>query len=206
MSTLAESIPRARASVSGRVVDVALVFSGAVLMIGLSQVAVPLPFTPVPITGQTLGVLLIGSSLGPVRGALSMALFLAVGATGLHVFAQGEGGVSLLGLASATGGYLWGFLVASAVVGLLARRGWDRSLRSSIGAMLIGEITIYAVALPWLGASLDVAAARSLELGLYPFVVGDLIKLAIAAVALPLAWRLVPAPSSADPEQGRRPR
>ncbi len=168
-----------------------LAFGGSWLVAGLAQVSIPLPFTPVPITGQTLGVLLVGASLGPGLGALSMGMYLAQGAFGLPMFAGGAAGVSVLGLASATGGYLWGFVASAAVVGFLSRRGWDRSIRSSIGAMFLGEVVLYAIGVPWLAAAIDVPLAKALELGLAPFVIGDAIKLFVAAGLLPTAWRLV---------------
>ena len=161
------------------------------MIAGLAQVSVRLPFTPVPITGQTLGVLLVGASLGPALGAASVGLYLLEGAVGLPFFAGGEHGVSVLGAASATGGYLWGFVVAAAVVGWLSREGWDRSIRTSIGAMFLGEILIYAVGVPWLMAAVHLPLTEGLEKGLYPFVIGDTIKLLIAAGVLPAVWKLL---------------
>lgn len=190
MTTLAYAVFRPRLSVSASALNIGLVLAGALLMTGLSQVAVPLPFTPVPITGQTLGVLLVGSGLGWKRGVASMLLFLSAGAVGLPVFAQGEGGIHVLLLGNATGGYLWGFAFAALVLGRIAERGWGRSLRSSIAAMLIGQIVIYLCGVPWLAATLGVSASRALELGLYPFVVGDVLKILVAATSLPLAWKL----------------
>ncbi|HXF73159.1 MAG TPA: biotin transporter BioY [Actinomycetota bacterium] len=190
MSTLASTlVPRARASAAAS--RVALAVAGSLLVAALAQLRIPLPFTPVPITGQTLGVLLVGAALGPGLGAASMGLYLLEGAIGLPFFAGGAHGWSVLGLASATGGYLWGFVAAAAVVGWLARRGWDRSFRGAVAAMLIGEVVLYAVGVPWLAAALGVPAERALELGLYPFVLGDVLKLFAAAVLLPSAWRLV---------------
>lgn len=170
---------------------VLLAFAGSWLVAALAQVEIPLPFTPVPITGQTLGVLLVGASLGPGLGAVSMVLYLAQGALGLPFYSGGDSGMEFLRLSAATGGYLWGFVLSAAVVGALAERGWDRSIRSSIGAMFLGEVVLYAVAIPWLMQALDVSLARALELGLAPFVVGDTLKLLAAAGLLPLAWRLV---------------
>lgn len=167
-----------------------LAFCGGWLVAGLAQISIPLPFTPVPITGQTLGVLLVGASLGPSLGALSMGLYLAQGALGLPFFAGGSSGVSVLGLASATGGYLWGFVAAAVVVGYLSRHGWDRSIRSAIGAMFLGEVVLYLVGIPWLAAAIDVPLGRALELGLAPFVIGDTIKVLLAAGLLPAGWRL----------------
>jgi biotin transport system substrate-specific component len=170
---------------------VAVVVAGSLLVAGLAQLSVRLPFTPVPITGQTLGVLLVGASLGLELGVASMLLYLAEGAVGLPFFAEARSGADLLGLSSATGGYLWGFVLTAAVVGWLSRRGWDRSLRGSIGAMFVGEIVLYAAGVPWLMAALDLPLEEGLELGLYPFIVGDTLKLLIAAGLLPAAWRVV---------------
>jgi len=164
--------------------------AGTLLIAALAQVSITLPFTPVPITGQTLGVLLVGASLGPLLGGASVLLYLAMGAIGLPVFARGASGVDVLRLSSATGGYLWGFVLAAVVVGWLSRKGWDRSIRSSLGAMLLGEIVIFAVGIPWLMAALDVPVQKALEFGLYPFVIGDTLKLLLAAALLPAAWRV----------------
>ena len=170
---------------------VLLAFCGSWLVAALAQIEIRLPFTPVPITGQTLGVLLVGASLGAGLGAVSMALYLVQGALGLPFFSGGESGADFLQLSAVTGGYLWGFVVSAAVVGALAERRWDRSIRSSIGEMFLGEVVLYAIAIPWLMQALDVSLAEALELGLAPFVVGDTLKLLAAAGLLPLAWRLV---------------
>jgi biotin transport system substrate-specific component len=174
--------------------QVAVVVAGSLLVAGLAQISLKLPFTPVPITGQTLGVLLVGASLGPGLGALSLLLYIAEGGVGLPFFAGGESGFHGLfppEAAFASAGYLWGFVVAAAVVGSLARRGWDRSLRSAISAMFIGEVILYAVGVPWLMAAVDVPLEKGLQLGLYPFVIGDTIKLLLAAGLLPTAWRFL---------------
>ncbi len=190
MSTIAESLLQDRTRLRAAWAAVAVV-AGSLFIAGLAQVSIPLPFTPVPITGQTLGVLLVGASLGPLLGTASVGLYLLEGAIGLPFFAEGRHGISVLGAASATGGYLWGFVVAATVVGWLSRRGWDRSIRSSIGAMFLGEVLIYAVGVPWLVAALDVPLSKGLELGLYPFVIGDTIKLLIAAGVLPAVWKVI---------------
>jgi biotin transport system substrate-specific component len=166
-----------------------LAFAGSWLVAALAQFEIPLPFTPVPITGQTLGVLLVGASLGGGLGAVSMALYLLQGALGLPFFSGGGSGADFLQLSAVTGGYLWGFVVSAAVVGALAQRSWDRSVRSSIGEMFLGEVVLYAIAIPWLMQALDVSLGEALELGLAPFVVGDTLKLFAAAGFLPLAWR-----------------
>ena len=201
-----EVAPRARVSRAAYAAIVTL--AGSLLVAGLAQISIKLSFTPVPITGQTLGVLLVGASLGPMLGTSSILLYIAEGAIGLPFFAGGESGWHGLFAPSAvfsSAGYLWGFVGAAFVVGWLARRGWDRSLRSSIGAMLIGEVIVYAAGLLWLAAALHVpvvgsnpygacsfpslAGCDSLKLGLYPFVIGDVLKLLIASGLLPLAWK-----------------
>ncbi len=192
MTALAQAVLRPRERPARLAVDAGLVVLGSLVVAGLAQLSIKLPFTPVPITGQTLGVLLVGTSLGWARGGLSLGLYLAEGGLlGLPFFAEGRSGVEVLGLASATGGYLWGFLVAAALVGWLANLGWDRSLRSSISIMLLGNIVIYVAGIPWLMQAVDVDLTRALELGLYPFIVGDTVKLLVAAGLLPAAWRLV---------------
>ncbi|MGZ8635740.1 MAG: biotin transporter BioY [Actinomycetota bacterium] len=178
---------RARSSVAWRV---GLALGGSWLVAGLAQIEILLPFTPVPITGQTLGVLLVGASLGPGLGTLSLGLYLGQGALGLPFFSGGDAGTEFLRLSAATGGYLWGFVLAASAVGWLAQRGWDRSIRSAIGAMFLGELVLYVVAIPWLMQAIDVPLAEALELGLAPFVVGDALKILLAAGLLPAGWRL----------------
>lgn len=184
---LAVSPSRVRSSTAYRLL---LALMGSWLVAGLAQLELRLPFTPVPVTGQTLGVLLVGASLGSGLGAMSIAMYLAQGMVGLPVFSGGDSGASFLGLASVTGGYLWGFIAAAALVGRLSRQGWDRSFRSSIGAMFLGEVVLYLVAIPWLMQALDVSLGRALEIGLTPFVIGDTIKMLLAAGLLPAGWRL----------------
>jgi biotin transport system substrate-specific component len=193
LTALVEAVGRRQAG-SPLARDVMLVIAGSVVVAGMAQISVRLPFTPVPITGQTLAVLLVGASMGAVRGVVSLLLYLVEGAAGLPVFAEGKSG--LLYLASAdplhtTGGYLWGFVVAAFVVGWLAQRGWDRGVGSAIGALVLGEIAIFSLGVPWLAAAINVSADRALELGLYPFVLGEVLKILVAAGILPGAWRLV---------------
>ena len=191
MTTLVESIGRRNRAWPATVTDTLSIVLGSLTIALLAQVAFRLPFTPVPLTGQTLGVLLVGGSLGARRGVAATLLYLAEGALGLPFFAAGAHGIDLLKVSAATGGYLWGFACAAWVVGVLAERGWDRSLRSSIGAMLLGEIVIYAIGVPWLANALGVTSQKALQLGLYPFVLGDVAKLLIAAGALPAVWKLL---------------
>jgi biotin transport system substrate-specific component len=185
---LAASPTSVRSGIAWRVL---LAFAGSWLVAALAQIEIQLPFTPVPITGQTLGVLLVGASLGGGLGAVSLGLYLAQGAVGLPFFSGGDSGVEFLRLSAATGGYLWGFIASAAVVGALAERRWDRSIRSSIGEMFLGELVLYAIAIPWLMQARDVSFTDALELGFTPFVVGDTLKLLAAAGLLPLAWRVV---------------
>jgi biotin transport system substrate-specific component len=191
VSVLAESLGTRTPVRSTIAFKVALVVAGSLLIAGLAQITVKLPFTPVPFSGQTLGVLLVGGALGATLGAASVLLYIAEGAIGLPFYAEAESGIDHLGFASATAGYLWAFLIAAFVVGWLAKRGWDRGIGSSIGAMLVGEVIIFTIGVAWLAAAVDVPATTALELGLYPFIVGDAIKLFLAAGALPLAWRAI---------------
>lgn len=190
MTALAHSLGRRSTARSALLTDVMLVVLGSAVMAGLAQISFRLPFTPVPISGQTLGVLLVAASLGAWRGAASMLLYLGEGAAGLPVFAEGHSGLIFLTDAPTTG-FLWGFVVAAAVVGLLAQLGWDRSVGSALGAMLVGEVVVFAFGISWLAHFLGVPGEKALELGLYPFVLGELVKLLIAAGVLPAAWRLV---------------
>ncbi|HEY0605267.1 MAG TPA: biotin transporter BioY [Herpetosiphonaceae bacterium] len=163
-------------------------FSGFVAL--TAQIEIRLPFTPVPITGQTLGVLLTGAALGSRRGALALMLYLLEGAIGLPVFAGGAAGFArILG---PTGGYLLACPLAAGVVGLLAERGWDRRLPLAALAMLIGNLVIYLLGVSWLGFYKGILGDVSmLWAGVYPFLPGDLLKIAIAAIVLPGAWRLL---------------
>lgn len=190
MTALAQTLPRPRTRAGSLAVDAALVAGGSLFVAVLAQVVIVLPFTPVPITGQTLGVLLVGTAYGWRLGTITLLVYLAQIAIGLPFAAEGEGGLDRLTLATASGGYLWGFLLAGALCGWLANRGWDRNLGSSLGVMLLGNIVIFLVGVPWLAASIGVSGIEALELGLYPFVIGDTLKLLIAGGLLPVAWRL----------------
>ncbi len=151
----------------------------------------------VPITLQTFGVLFTSALLGARRGLSATAIYLLIGAIGMPVFAFGRSGSEMFGaldsgrvVLGTTGGYLVGFLFASGVVGALAQRGWDRRLGGSVGAMLLGALIIYAFGLVWLALAVGASVVEVLPFGLYPFVPGDVLKLAIAAGVLPLGWRL----------------
>src|SRR3954467_717930 len=166
---------------------------GCVLIAGLAQFTIYLPFTPVPVTGQTLGVLLVGAAYGPALGAATVGLYLVAAAAGLPVLARNaagghDTGAHVLGAAFPSAGYLWGFLLAAVLVGWLAHQGWDRSFRSSVSAMFFGELVIYACGIPWLMHALGVDVQTALTYGLYPFAAGHPFRLLIAAGPLPLAW------------------
>ena len=154
-----------------------------------SQVEIPLGFTPVPISGQTFAVLLVGAAYGPALGGLTLLAYLGVGLLGAPVYSGGDSGWAIV--KGATGGYLVGFVLAAVLTGWLARRRWDRRFNSAVAAMLSGSVVVYLLGLPWLAhvASLDLEG--TLEAGLYPFVVGDLLKLYLAGMLLPAAWKLV---------------
>jgi biotin transport system substrate-specific component len=203
VSTLALTLapPRSRATARA-VFQVACAVGGSLLVAGLAQISFRLPFTPVPITGQTLGVLLVGAAYGPALGAATLILYVVWGLVGFPVFAPSadgahDTGLEVLRATSLTGGYLLGFVAAAGLTGWLSRRGWDRNFRSSIGAMLLGSIAIYAVGVPWLYHALPptiegnpVTLDTALSFGLYPFIVGDTVKLLVAAGLLPVAWRM----------------
>lgn len=167
---------------------VILVLGGS-LLIGLcAQIATPLPGSPVPVTGQTFAVLLVGAALGSRLGGAAVLAYIAEGVAGLPVWSPGTT-MGIARLAGPTGGYIVGFLFAAFVVGLLAERGWDRRVWTAALAMLAGEVVIYAFGLP--GLLRFVPAERLLDAGLIPFIAGDLYKLVAAALALPAAWRFV---------------
>jgi len=147
---------------------------------------VKIPFYPVPVTMQTLVVLLIGMSYGPRLGAITIAAYLAQGAMGLPVFASGAG---LLYMAGPTGGYLAGFLAASIVMGALAQRGWGKTAASTALAMIIGNLVIYALGVAWLANLFGMSVA--INAGVLPFLYGDALKIVIAAGLMPFAWNMV---------------
>ncbi|HVM11141.1 MAG TPA: biotin transporter BioY [Actinomycetota bacterium] len=192
MTALAQALPRPRSRPAALASDVALIVGGSLFVAALAQVSVPLPFTPVPISGQTLGVLLVGTSFGWSRGALTLALYLLWGAIGLPFYAEAKAGAAFLGPESPTGGYLWGFLLAATLTGWLANRGWDRRFVTAVAVMVAGNVLIYLLGVPWLAQAIDVPLREAMVLGLFPFLIGDALKLVVAAGALPLAWRLVP--------------
>jgi biotin transport system substrate-specific component len=157
------------------------------LLAGLAQISLPLPFTPVPLTGQTFGVLLVAAALGSKRGASSMVLYILEGALGLPFFAGGASGLHVL--VGATAGYLAGFVVAAYIIGLLAERGLERTIRTSFVPFVVGTIVIYLLGVAWLAIVLG-SIGKAVIAGILPFLIGDVIKLILAALALPAAWKL----------------
>lgn len=166
--------------------DAALIVGGAGLTGLAAQVSVHTSLTPVPFTLQTLAVLVSGAALGTVRGALSMLLYLAAGVAGVPWFERHTHGWDVPSF-----GYIVGFVVAAAVVGELARRGNDRHVVSTIGLMVLGSALVYLCGATWLAHYLHVSATRAVSLGVTPFLIGDAVKAAAAAVVLPATWRLV---------------
>jgi biotin transporter BioY len=167
--------------------DIALVIGGSLFIAASTQLKIFLPFSPVPITGQTFAVLVTGALYGARRGSLSVVLYIIMGMSGLRIFALGGGFSVLLG---ATGGYLLGFIAAAYVTGLLAERGWDRRIETTILAMVFGNMVIYAFGLLWL-CCLVGFSRTVLVMGLYPFIIGDLLKIVLAALLLPSGWKLL---------------
>ncbi|MGD9996101.1 MAG: biotin transporter BioY [Ilumatobacteraceae bacterium] len=172
--------------------DVVLVLGFALLTAGLAQLELRLSFTPVPITGQTLGVLLAGGALGARRGALSQSLYWVLGLAGLPFYAGGDRGWE-----NGTGttlGYFVGFVVAAGLIGYLAERRQDRNLATSLSAMALGSVVIYVCGAGWLAHDLGIPVAtgeaNAIAYGVTPFLIGDLIKLALAGALLPAAWSI----------------
>jgi biotin transport system substrate-specific component len=166
--------------------DVILVLAAAGFVGLLAQISIHLSFTPVPVTGQTLGVLLAGTALGWRRSAAALGLYAVAGVAGVPWFAGHSSGY-----VGASFGYVLGFVLAAALCGFLAERGADRSILKSVPAMVAGEVVMYAVGVTWLAFSLHVGPGKAISLGLTPFLIGDAIKAALAAGLLPATWRLV---------------
>ncbi len=166
-----------------------LVFGGALFLAALAQVVIPVPGSPVPVTGQTLGVLLLATAYGANLGAATFALYLLIGLAGAPVFAnQGHGIERLIG---PTGGYLVGMLIASWVLGSLAGRKWDQRFLSAITTMFIGNVIIFTFGLIWLHEYTGKDWAWTFSAGLTPFIFGEILKIVIAGTSLPALWKVV---------------
>ncbi|MFD3870761.1 biotin transporter BioY [Streptomyces sp. NPDC058623] len=171
---------------ASRVRDVALVVGGAALTGVAAQMAVKVDGLAAPITGQTFAALLVGTALGAGRGFLSLALYTLVGMAGVPWFANGASGAG-----GATFGYVLGMLLAATVVGALARRGADRSVLRTAGAMVVGSAVVYAVGVPYLMGVTGMSLGTAVATGLVPFLIGDALKAALAMGVLPTAWKLL---------------
>jgi len=182
---LADAIPTAW------VRNIALVVGAAAFVALCAQIAIPLPFTPVPLTLQTFAVVLSAGVLGSWRGAAAMLLYAIVGSLGAPIFFLGSSGFG-----GVTFGYVIGFIVGAWVVGRIAERGATRTFWRAVGLMVIGNVIVYVFGTTWLAVSLQWDAATAITMGVLPFLVGDAIKILVAAGLLPAAWRLV---RKADP-------
>ncbi|MFE9773125.1 biotin transporter BioY [Streptomyces sp. NPDC005931] len=171
---------------ASRVRDAALVLGGAALTGLAAQLSVPVPGSPVPVTGQTFAALLVGTTLGARRGFLSLALYALAGVAGVPWFAQGTSGAAMPSF-----GYIIGMLLAATAVGALARRGADRNAWRMAGTMVLGEAIIYAVGVPYLALATGMSASAAIAAGLTPFLIGDALKAALAMGVLPTAWAFV---------------
>ncbi|MGA1837128.1 biotin transporter BioY [Herbiconiux sp. 11R-BC] len=190
MSTL--SLAAGRPTLADRLISRSLV-SDALLVVGgaaftglLAQVVIPLQ--PVPITGQTLAVLLVGSTLGAVRGSLAMVVYALLGVVGVPWFTEASSGWHVV--AGPTGGYIVGFIFAAGLTGWLAQRQWDRRVIGAFVSFMAGTGVTFAIGLPWLAVALGLDLQQTLQAGLYPFIIGGVIKALVAAGVIPLAWKL----------------
>ena len=169
---------------------VALVIGGIAFLGLMAQIAVPVPGSPVPVTGQTLGALLLGSAYGASLGFTTFASYLIIGFLGAPVFASGAHGLTRI--TGATGGYLVGMLLASLITGYLAGRKWDQKVATVVPTMVLGDLVIFSAGLFWLHHSIHATWATTFKLGFTPFILGEVIKVAIASTAMPTLWRFVP--------------
>ena len=169
------------------------IVGGTLFIAAMAQIAIPVPGSPVPVTGQTLAVYLIGTTYGARFGFATFATYLLAGIAGAPVFAASTGATNhgLARLTGATGGYLIGMLVATLVLGALADRKADQKFKTSFPALTLGSAIVFAFGLIWLKTSLDLSWAATISAGLTPFIFGELLKIAITATSLPLIWRKI---------------
>ena len=166
-----------------------LVVSGVLGLAALAQIAIPVPGSPVPVTGQTLGVLILGTAYGSTLGVTTFAIYILAGVAGAPVFANSGNGLDRI--VGATGGYLIGMLVATFVLGQLARFRLDQNFLTALPSMLIGTITTFAFGLVWLHQYTGQSWDWTIKAGLTPFIVGEVLKIAIAGTSLPVVWRFL---------------
>ena len=178
---LADALPGAR------VRDALLVLTGALLTAACAQISIKLPGTPVPLTGQTFAVVLVGAGLGARRGGASLLLYLLLGLVA-PVYASGDQGTGIL--FGASGGYIFGFVLAAYAMGLIAERGGDRRVLSAVVAFAVGQLLIYGVGVPWLKADTSLSWSAAIHEGFTIFILGGVIKALLAGLLMPSAWRL----------------
>jgi len=181
-----------RAALMPRVTPVSqlgMIFGGSIFIALMAQISIAIPGSPVPVTGQTLAALLIGTSFGGTLGFTTFAFYLLVGALGAPVFASHTHGLSHI--TGATGGYLAGMLVATAITGALAGRKWDQKIRTAIPAMLVGSVATFSLGLIWLHHATAQSWSWTIHKGLTPFLFGEFLKIAIASTSLPTVWRFI---------------
>jgi biotin transport system substrate-specific component len=169
------------------------IVGGTLFIAALAQIAIPVPGSPVPVTGQTLAVYLIGTTYGARLGFATFATYLLAGIAGAPVFAPATGATThgIARLTGATGGYLIGMLVATFVLGALADRKADQKFKTSFPALILGSAIVFAFGLTWLHSSLELSWVQTISAGLTPFILGEFIKIAITATSLPLIWRKI---------------
>jgi biotin transport system substrate-specific component len=169
--------------------NASFVFAGVAFLSLLAQIAIPVPGSPVPVTGQTLGVLLLATSYGATLGTTTFLTYLLAGALGAPVFANGGSGVERI--IGATGGYLVGMLLTSALLGYLGGRKWDQKFKTALPAMLMGNALTFGFGLLWLHEYTGKDWAWTISAGFTPFIIGEILKIAIAGTSLPLIWQFV---------------
>ncbi|CAB4340698.1 unannotated protein [freshwater metagenome] len=165
------------------------IVGGTAFIAAMAQVSLPVPGSPVPVTGQTLAVLLVGTTYGARLGVATFSTYMLAGIAGAPIFAGGTYGIDIV--QGATGGYLFGMLLASALLGYLAERRADQKFSTSFPALLLGNLIIFSFGLTWLHFSLDLTWAKTFSMGLTPFILGEALKIAIVATSLPLVWRKI---------------
>jgi biotin transport system substrate-specific component len=169
--------------------QISMILTGTVFLAVMAQIAFPIPGSPVPFTGQTLGVLLLGTAYGAGLGFSTVAFYLLMGMAGAPIFSSGTSGIERI--VGPTGGYLVGMLISSLVLGALAGRKWDQKIKTVIPTMIIGNLVIFAIGLLWLNQYTGQSWLWTFEKGFTPFVFGEIIKIAIASTALPAVWKYV---------------
>ena len=169
--------------------QISLILTGTVFLAVMAQISIPIPGSPVPLTGQTLGVLLLGTAYGAGLGFSTIAFYLLIGMAGAPIFSSGTSGIERI--VGPTGGYLVGMLISSLVLGTLAGRKWDQKIKTVIPTMIIGNSIIFAIGLLWLHQYTGQTWLWTFDKGFTPFIFGEIIKIAIASTALPAVWKYV---------------